>query len=301
MFGLTVLGNNSAIPAFDRHPTAQALTFADQVYLIDCGEGTQTQIAKYKIRRSRINHIFISHLHGDHYFGLIGLISSFSLMGRTAPLHLYAPAELQQILQLQMDVASNILPYPLHFHAHPTGHQIILDDGKIEVFVFPTKHRIKCYGFLFKERKWPRQIIKEAVLKYNVPAVFYQRLQQGEDYVAKDGKTLVNSILTTANKPGKEYAYTADTIFDPSLCKYFEGADLLYHETTYMNDLEKKAAERFHSTTKQAGEIAKTAKVKRLIIGHFSSKYEMLDDLLDETRAVFKNSDLGIEGVTFII
>lgn len=299
MFGLTILGNNSAIPAFDRHPTAQILTFADHLYLIDCGEGTQTQISKYKIRRSKINHIFISHLHGDHYFGLIGLLSSFSLMGRTTPLHVYAPAELQQIIKLQMDVASNILPYALHFHAHPTGHQLILEDGKVEVYIFPTKHRIKCFGFLFKEKKLPRQINKEAVLKNNIPAVFYQRLQEGEDYVTKDGKILANNTLTNPNKQGKEYAYTADTIFDPSLCQYFNGADLLYHETTYMDDLEKKAAERFHSTTKQAGEIAKIAQVKRLIIGHFSSKYEMLDELLEETRAVFKNADLGIEGVTF--
>lgn len=301
MFGLTILGNNSAIPAFDRHPTAQALTFADQIYLIDCGEGTQSQIAKYKIRRSKINHIFISHLHGDHYFGLIGLVSSFSLMGRTAPLHIYAPAELEQILLTQMEVASNILPYPMHFHPHPNGHQLILDDAKVEVYIFPTKHRIKCHGFLFREKKLPRQINKEAVLKYNIPAVFYQRLQQGEDYVTKDGKTLANSILTTANKPSKEYAYTADTVYDPSLCQYFPNADLLYHETTYMKDLEKKAMERFHSTTKQAGEIAKKAKVKRLIIGHFSSKYELLGDLLDEAREVFKNTDLGIEGVTFIL
>lgn len=301
MFGLTILGNNSAIPAFDRHPTAQVLTFADQIYLIDCGEGTQSQLTKYKIRRSRINHIFISHLHGDHYFGLIGLLSSFSLMGRTAPLHIYAPAELEQILLLQMEVASNILPYAMHFHAHPTGHQLILDDGKVEVFIFPTKHRIKCYGFFFREKKWLRQISKEAVLRHNVPAMFYQRLQQGEDYVTKDGKILKNNVLTNANKPSRGYAYTADTIYDPSLCQYIQGADLLYHETTYMKDLEKKATERFHSTTKQAGEIAKMAKVKRLIIGHFSSKYEILDDLLEETRDVFKNADLGIEGVTFIL
>lgn len=302
MFGLTILGNNSAIPAFDRHPTAQALTFADQVYLIDCGEGTQMQIAKYKVRRSRINHIFISHLHGDHFFGLIGLISSFSLMGRTAPLHIYAPPELQNIIQVQMDAASNILPYPMYFHVHPpVGKHLILDDGKMEVYSFPTIHRIKCHGFIFKEKKMPRQINKEAVNKYHVPASYYGRLQKGENFTAKDGNIWTNELLTNANKPGRIYAYTADSIFDPSNCVNFEGADLMYHEATYLNDLAKKAFERFHSTTKQAGEIAKIAKVKRLVIGHFSSKYEMLDEILEETRSVFTNTDLAIEGVTFII
>lgn len=302
MFGLTILGNNSAVPAFDRHPTAQVLTFADQVYLIDCGEGTQMQITKYKVRRSRINHIFISHLHGDHFFGLIGLISSFSLMGRTAPLHIYAPPELQNIIQVQMDAASNILPYLMYFHVHPpTGKHLILDDGKMEVYCFPTIHRIKCHGFIFKEKKMPRQINKEAVHKYHVPPSYYNSLQQGENFTAKDGQVWANNLLTNENKPGRIYAYTADTIFDPLICSNFEGSDLMYHEATYLHDLEKKAFERFHSTTKQAGEIAKIAKVKRLIIGHFSSKYEMLDELLEETRSVFKNTDLAIEGVTFLI
>lgn len=302
MLGLTILGNNSAIPAFNRHPTSQALIFGDQVFLIDCGEGTQAQLAKYKIRRNKINHIFISHLHGDHYFGLIGLITSMSLMGRSNPLHIYSPAALKDIINLQLSVASASLPFPLHFHANPPNKRdVILSDEKIEVSCFPVQHRIPSHGFLFKEKKQPRKINKDAAAIEQIPVTFYKQLQQGEDYTTEDGRIIQNERVTFQNTIAKTYAYSADTIFDLSLCEIFYGVDLLYHEATYLDDLQQLAAARFHTTTKQAATIAKQAAAKRLLIGHFSSKYEALHELLEESCSVFENTELALEGATYII
>lgn len=300
MLALTILGNNSAIPAFDRNPTSQVLQTAEENFLIDCGEGTQMQLSKYKIRRSRINHIFISHLHGDHYFGLIGLLTSMSLLNRTQDLHLHAPKELEQLIQLQLDFASTHLCYKLHFHPLP-AEGLIVDGNKMAVHCFPVKHRINCWGFLFREKKNPRKLNAERAKIYEIPAAFYEQLQQGKDYVTKKGTIVPNEEVTIAATPAKSYAFCADTIFDESLCKIVQGVDMLYHETTYLKDLHERAASRFHSTTEQAGTIAKNAGVKKLLIGHFSSKYESLDEFLSETRAVFSNTELAIQGCCFII
>ncbi|MES2646204.1 MAG: ribonuclease Z [Bacteroidota bacterium] len=300
LFGLTILGNNSAIPAFERHPTAQALYLDEQIFLIDCGEGTQMQLAKYKIKRSKINHIFISHLHGDHFFGLIGLISSMSLLGRETPLNIYGPGKLKAIIEIQLEGAGNTLQFPLHFHAN-TAEQIIVDEEKFTVSCFSVQHRVECWGYLFREKKFPRKIWKENVLKFNIPATFYKRLQAGENYTNKNGDLIVNELLTIENTPGKSYAYCADTIYDPDLALKVQNVSLLYHEATYLHDLIERAASRFHSTAKQAACIANSAATKRLLIGHFSSKYEFLDDFLLEAKGVFDNTDLAIEGVTFRI
>ena len=301
MFGLTILGNNSAIPAFDRHPTAQALTFADQVFLIDCGEGTQMQIVKYKIRGSRINHIFISHLHGDHYFGLIGLITSMGLSGRTVALNIYGPEILKTVIEIHLHAAATNLPFPIHFHPHPDKYARILDDENMEVWSFPVQHRIPCFGFVFREKKMPRRINPEAVKRYQVPFSFYEKLQQGADYMDADGVVFKNHILTNKNQAGRSYAFSADTIYDPSICGYFEGVDMLYHESTYMKQDEDKATQRFHSTSEQAANIAFKAKAKRLLLGHFSSRYEDLTDMLGEATAVFENTELALEGVTYVV
>jgi ribonuclease Z len=299
-FGLTILGNNSALPAFDRHPTSQALYFDDQIFLIDCGEGTQMQMAKFKIRRSRINHIFISHLHGDHYFGLMGLITSMGLLGREIPLHIYGPEPLESIVEIQLKAAANTLNYPLHFHAI-TAEGLIVEGEKFSVSCFPVRHRVECWGFIFREKKLPRKIVKENVISKNIPATFYKRLQMGEDYVQKNGNTILNSEVTIPNSPGRSYAYCADTIFDLTIAEKVKGVDLLYHEATYLGELEERAASRFHSTSRQAAIIAQTAGVYRLLIGHFSSKYEMLDEFLIEASEIFQNTELAIEGVTFRI
>jgi ribonuclease Z len=300
MLALTILGNNSAIPAFDRNPTAQILQTAEESFLIDCGEGTQMQMTKYKIRRSKLSRIFISHLHGDHYYGLIGLLTSMSLLGRTQDLHLHAPPPLEEIINLQLKVADTHLSYKLHFHPLKTE-GIIADDKKIAVECFKVQHRIECWGFLFREKKNARKINAERVAAYEIPASFYEKLQQGHDYVNKKGTIVPNDEVTTAAAKAKSYAYCADTIYDESLADKITAVDLLYHETTYLKDLHERAASRYHSTTHQAASIAKLGNVKKLLIGHFSSKYETLDDFLPEACAVFENTELALEGVCYKI
>ncbi len=205
MLALTILGNNSAIPAFGRHPTAQILQTENDSFLIDCGEGTQTQLTKYKIRRSKINAIFISHLHGDHYFGLIGLLTSMGLLGRTQDLHLYAPQPLQQIIELQLSVADTVLPYPLHFHGLEKE-TIIFENNKITVECFAVQHRIECWGFLFREKKKPRKIDADRAKSYEIPEAYFGKLQQGHDYVNKRGTIIPNEEVTTEASPAKSYA-----------------------------------------------------------------------------------------------
>ena len=300
MIALTILGNNSAIPAFNRNPTAQVLQTLEESYLIDCGEGTQMQMAKYKIRRSKIKHILISHLHGDHYFGLIGLLNSMSLLGRTQDLHIHAPAALEEIVQLQFKVAETTIPFKLYFHPlHKEG--LIIDESKIQVSCFKVQHRIECWGFLFKQKKKPRKINSERVKSYEIPSSYYDKLQAGEDYITKKGTIIPNSEVTDPNTPAKTYAYCADTRYDESLLQHITGADLLYHETTYLKDFGEKATQRFHSTTEQAATLAKKANVKRLLIGHFSSKYEDLDQFLNEASAVFNKTELALEGICYRI
>ncbi|OYW77091.1 MAG: ribonuclease Z, partial [Sphingobacteriia bacterium 32-37-4] len=216
MFAVTILGNNSALPAYDRHPSAQIVTINDQLLLIDCGEGTQMQLSRYKIRRGKLNHIFISHLHGDHYFGLIGLISSMALLNREQPLHLFAPPGLEEIISLQLKVASTTLPYELVFHPL-NKEELILDTPKFSVETFHTQHRIPCWGFLIKEKKHPRKLDKEKAINFNIPAAFYPSLKMGYDYTAKDGSVVYNDQVTLPNVRAKSYAYCADTIYDERL------------------------------------------------------------------------------------
>ena len=298
MFGVTILGNNSALPAFDRHPTAQVVTLGEHLFLIDCGEGTQMQIARYKIKRSRINHIFISHLHGDHYFGLIGLITSMGLLGREHDLHLFAPAGLDEIIAMQLKVAATTLPFKLHFH--PLEKEgIIVEHHKFQVECFATQHRIPCWGFMVKEKKVSRKIDKERVLQFEIPTAYYESLKLGRDYETKDGRIIKNEWVTIPNTAAKSYAFCADTIFDETLIDKVKNVDLLYHETTYLKDLYERATLRFHSTTHQAATIALKANVHKLLIGHFSSKYDVLDEFLNEAKEVFINTELAIEGITF--
>lgn len=300
MFGVTILGNNSALPAYDRHPTAQLVTLNEQLFLIDCGEGTQMQISRYRIRHSKIGHIFISHLHGDHYFGLIGLITSMGLLGREHALNLYGPAQLIDIIALQLKVADTTLPFPLIFH--PLEKEgLILDHPKYSVACFETRHRIPCWGFLISEKRNPRKILREKVIEKGIPAAFYDQLKKGEDYITKTGEVISNASVTTPNLPNCTYAFCADTKFTEEIAEKVMHANLLYHETTYLKDLEERAIARFHSTTEQAAKFAIKAKAKKLLIGHFSSKYEKLDEFLQEAKDVFDNTELAIEGVSYRI
>lgn len=298
MFAVTILGNNSAVPAFDRHPTSQVVTFDGSNYLVDCGEGTQIQLINYKVRRSKISHIFISHLHGDHYFGLIGLINSLSLLSHQQELHVFGPAPLKEIIDIQLKVAETVLCYPFYFHAI-TGPATLVDTDKITIKCFPTTHRIECYGFSFTEKKQPRKLDPEKAREYEVPQSFYDRLKSGEDYTRKDGMLVKNEWVTTANESGKRYAFCADTKYDESLIPHIQDFDMIYHETTYLDNLRERAESRFHSTSKQAAALAKKAGVKKLLIGHFSSKYDTLEEFEKEAREVFPNTELAIEGVCY--
>jgi len=298
MLALTILGNNSALPAFGRNPTAQILQTQSEVYLIDCGEGTQLQMSKFKIKKSKIKHIFISHLHGDHYFGLIGLLTSMGLANRTEDVHLHGPSRLIEIINLQLEVANAHLPYKLYFH--PLAEEgIIADTATITVESFKVKHRIECWGFIFREKKNKRSILPDRANAYGIPSAFYEQLQKGMDYQNAKGTIIPNAEVTIEAAAAKSYAYCADTIFDIELASKIQGVDLLYHETTYLHALEERAAARFHSTTKQAAEIAKAGNVKKLLIGHFSSKYETLEEFLTEATSVFENTDLALEGACY--
>jgi ribonuclease Z len=298
MLAVTILGNNSALPAFDRHPTAQVVTLDDHLFLVDCGEGTQQQLARYRIRWSRINYIFISHLHGDHYFGLSGLLHSMGLLHREHELHLFAPAPLKEILDLQLKAADNQLPYELHFHPLE-GEKLLVQHDKFKISCFTTRHRIPCWGFRFEQVRAPRRVNPEKAIEHGVPAAFFDRLKWGEDYTTKSGELIRNEWVTTAAPKPKSYVYSADTLYDESLIEKCRNVDLLYHEATYLKDLEKRAALRFHSTTTQAACIAKRANVGRLLIGHFSSKYDKLDLFEQEACEVFPNTSLALEGVTY--
>lgn len=298
MFGVTILGNNSAIPAHDRHPTAQAVTLQDQIILIDCGEGTQMQLSRYRIRRSKIQHILISHLHGDHYYGLIGLITSMGLLGRETDLHIHAPARLESILQMQLEVADTRLPFQLVFHPL-MGDACIIQHPRFEVFCFSTEHRIPCWGFLIREKRTPRRINKQTISRYQIPPQYFDRLKQGEDFITESGEHILNEWVTIPNKLPRSYAYCADTRFEPRLANVTNGVNLLYHEATYLNDLKERALARFHSTSIEAAEIARLAGAGQLLIGHFSSKYDDLTPFLTEARAVFPATELAIEGVTY--
>lgn len=300
MLAVTILGNNSALPAYDRHPTSQVVTLDEHLFLVDCGEGTQMQLSRYKMRRSRIGHIFISHLHGDHYFGLIGLITSMGLMNREHDLHLYAPSPLKDLIDWQLKVAATALPYTLHFHALDGSDDItLLRTDKFEVKAFKVFHRIDCWGFRFAEIKPPRRLNPVKAIEHGVPATFFDRLKQGEDYIDENGHLTKNDLVTDPGAHAHSYAFAADTAYNEIVAEKVHGVDLLYHESTYLRDLEDRAAARFHCTTTQAALIAKKADVGKLLLGHFSSKYEKLDQFEQEAKEIFPNTELALEGVTY--
>ncbi len=298
---VTILGNNSALPAFGRHPTAQAVSVYGEVLLIDCGEGTQIQMQRFGLRWRSVHHIFISHLHGDHYFGLPGLINSMSLLGRTAPLHLYAPAELKPIIDAILQVADTVLSYPFYFHALQEGVNLLVDDPSFCVTSFPVEHRIQCHGFLVERKTRGRKIVPERCSEYQIPSAYYESLKQGRDYERKDGTVVKNEWVTEDGPAVKRYAYCADTVFTESFLPVIQGADTIYHECTYLEKDAAKATARFHSTATQAATIAKKANAKQLLLGHFSSKYKELEAFREEASAIFPNVFVSIEGTAYEI
>lgn len=299
MPAVTILGNNSAVPAFDRHPTSQLITLGGTNFLADCGEGTQIQMIKYKIRRGKISHIFISHLHGDHYFGLVGLLHSFGLLGHQQELHVFGPPGLREIIEIQLNAADTALPYALHFHILNEKKPAV-DNDKFSVRCFRTNHRVECYGFVFSEKKRLRRIEIDKVRAYGIPGSFYERLKDGEDYITKEGVVVKNDLVTSAGPKARSYAYCADTKYDESIIPHIQNVDLVYHEATYLEHFRERAEERFHSTAKQAAMIAKKANAKKLLIGHFSSRYDTLEEFETEAREIFPATELALEGTSYI-
>jgi ribonuclease Z len=301
-FNVTILGSSSAIPTTERNPTSQLLNHNDHLFLIDCGEGTQVALRKLHVHFQKINHIFISHLHGDHFFGLIGLISSMHLLGRTKKLHVYGPPELKEIIDLQLKVSLTELQYPLVFHPTQADEpEVILENEFLSVSSFPMLHRIPTTGFLFREKPGDRRIRKEFIDMFNIPVHEIVSIKRGADF--KDAKGILhsNASLTIDPYPERSYAFCSDTAYFEELIPIVKGASLLYHETTFMQDKAVNAAEKFHSTTREAATIALKAGVRKLLIGHYSARYDNLQPLLDEVRELFPDSELTFDGLTISI
>lgn len=298
---VTILGNNSALPAFGRHPTSQIISVYGEDILLDCGEATQIQMQRYGFRWRKMHHIFISHLHGDHYFGLPGLINSMSLLGRTEPLHLYAPANLKKIIDDILLVADTVLAYPLHFHALPEGSALLVDTKLFSVQCFPVNHRIACHGFLIERKTKGRKLLPDKCSEYEIPAYYYDKIKQGEDYIRKDGTVVQNKWVTEDGPSPKRYAYCADTLYHEDIIQYIRGADTIYHECTYLHADAAKATSRFHSTALEAARIAYLAGVKQLLLGHYSSKYREVQLFQEEAATIFPNVQATIEGAAYEI
>jgi len=299
-FEVTVLGSSSATPTATRHPTAQVLNIHERFFLLDCGEATQIQLRRFKFKIQRIDHIFISHLHGDHYLGLPGLLGTMHLLGRDKELHIYSPPGLKEIIDTNHYHSKTFLNYDLNFHVlEGKSSARIFEDDKITVETIPMNHRIPCYGFLFKEKEPLRNIIGEKIAEYNIPVQQIQEIKKGEDFISPEGKRIPNSELTLPPHPARSYAYCSDTLYNESFIEQIKNVNLLYHEATFAEDKAERAIETHHCTAKQAGAIAQKANVKKLIIGHYSARYKDLDVLLNETKQVFENTVLAIEGETY--
>ncbi|HOP03366.1 MAG TPA: ribonuclease Z [Tenuifilaceae bacterium] len=296
-FALTILGSSSALPTATRFPSAHALNVHERLFLVDCAEGTQMQLRKYKLKLSRLEHIFISHLHGDHSLGLVGLISTLNLLGRKNDLYIHAHGALEELLRKNIDFFVTDLQYPVHFvHLESKKHKVIYSDKNITVESLPLKHRIPSTGFLFRETPKEPNIKKDLIEKYAIPLSKIVEIKQGANFVTSDGITIPNSELTYISSYPRSYAYCSDTSYYEKLVTFIEGVDVLYHEATFDSSMKKMAKATGHSTALQAATIAAKARVGKLIIGHFSSRYRNVDILLNEARSVFPETYLAEEG-----
>lgn len=301
-FEIHILGCGSALPTTRHNASSQVVKIGNKQFMIDCGEGTQLQLRRQHVHFSFINHIFISHLHGDHTFGLIGLISTFGLLGRTAPLHIYADPMLEKTMRPQLDFYCKDIKYPLFFHGIDAGkHKTIFEDNTITVETLPLNHRMPCCGFLFKEKPKRRHLIGDAANFYNIPAYMRQSIKDGADFITPEGKVIPNAQLTKEPDPSRSYAYCSDTRPCPEICRLIHGTDLLYHEATFADSEKERAKITYHSTAREAATIAREAGVKSLVLGHFSSRYDDEKQLLDEAREIFDTCECAAEGKTFTI
>lgn len=301
-FEVTILGSNSATPVYNRNPTAQLLNCNEKYYLIDCGEGAQQQMIKCGFKISKIDTVFISHLHGDHYFGLIGLLSSMHLNGRTKPLRLFCPEPLKEILEIQFQHSETILRYSIEYTFTRADHPaLIFENNDLTVHTIILSHRIPCTGFRFSQKKRLRKLIMEKVEGIGLDVAYYPMLKRGLDIELPGGSLVRNLDYTVDSAQPKSYCYCSDTIFTESYFPSIKNCDTLYHESTFMHDMLDRANQTFHTTALQAAEVALKNGVGQLIIGHYSSRYKALQPMLDEARTVFANTELAIEGATYTI
>lgn len=297
---LTILGCYAATPRTFTNPTSQVLEIRNRLFLIDCGEGTQVQLRKNKVKFSKINHIFISHLHGDHFYGLIGLISTFMLLGRTADLHVYGPKGIKEIILLQLRLSNSYTSYNLYFHELASSEsEVIYEDEKVLVRTIPLKHRVYTNGFLFKEKIGDRKLDMNAVLNYKIETCYYQKIKNGKDIEMEDGTIIPNSELTFDPIPSKSYAFCSDTVYDEGILPIIENTDILYHESTFLETEAHLSEKTMHTTAKQAATIALKANVKQLIMGHYSTRYASIELFKEEAETIFPNVLLSDDGKIF--
>lgn len=297
---LTILGCYAATPRTLTNPTSQVLEIKNHMFLIDCGEGTQVQLRKHKIKFSRINHIFISHLHGDHFFGLPGLISTFRLLGRDKEMHIYGPKGIKEAITLLLKLGDSWTNYPLYFHELTSNDkELVLEDEKVSVETIPLEHRIYTNGYLFREKLGERKLDIEAVEKHKIDKAYYQNIKKGKDVVSNDGKLIPNHKLTTNPPRPKSYAFCSDTVYKPEIVPQISNVDVLYHESTFLDSEAKLAIKTKHTTAKEAATIAKSAEVDTLLLGHYSTRYKNIDLFKEEAETIFPNVKLAEDGKSF--
>jgi ribonuclease Z len=297
-FEIDILGCGSATPTTRHNPSSQIINVRDKLFMIDCGEGTQLQLRRSKLRFGRLNRIFISHLHGDHCFGLIGLISTLGLLGRTGDLVIHSVQGLEEILRPEIDFFCKDHPFQIKIETFdPKRSETIYDDRSVTVKTIPLKHRVPCAGFLFQEKQKEAHLISDLIKFYNIPIKELAKIKQGADFITEEGNVIPNARLTTPAEPARSYAYCSDTAYDERIIPIIEGVDLLYHEATFANSDTPRAKQTGHSTAQQAAEIAKRANVKKLMLGHFSARYPDNQILLDEAKGIFENTILANEGL----
>ncbi len=297
-FEVTVLGCGCALPTVKHFAPSQVVNIREKLYMVDCGEGTQIQFRRNRMKFARLNHIFITHLHGDHFFGLIGLISTMALLGRTATLHVYGPKDIEPMLRPQIDYFCNGMDYKVEIHIVDTKTStIIFEDRSVTVQSIPLKHRVVCCGYLFKEKESLRHIRPDAIAAFDIPRSQINNIKAGLDYTCPDGEIIKNELLTTPPTPARSYAYCSDTTFLPDNATLLKGVDLLYHEATFAEEDKNMCKHTFHSTAHEAGEMARLSEAKRLMIGHFSSRYDDENILLKEAQSVFPETLLARENL----
>ncbi|WP_347049527.1 ribonuclease Z [Flavobacterium olei] len=297
---LTILGCYAATPRTLTNPTSQVLEIRNRLFLIDCGEGTQVQLRKNKIKFSKINQIFISHLHGDHLYGLIGTISTFSLLGRTTDLHVYGPKGIKELILLQLKLTESWTTYSLFFHElESKNSEVIFEDAKVIVKTIPLKHRVYTNGYLFQEKPAERKLNIEAVQQYNIHIAYYQKIKNGGNVTLDDGTVVENEKLTFDPEPPKSYAFCSDTVYNEEIIPVIQNVDILYHESTFLDSEAALAQKTLHSTAKEAATIALKANVKKLILGHYSTRYDGIELFKREAETIFPNVLLGDDGLSF--